>query len=406
MRLIPCVFGLVCLSIAVPVTAQTVSVGTLDGQTLSGELTGLTHEGIGLLVNGEERTMPADVLMQVDFVPQNQKPASEIAPVTVTLSSQSSLSARSAAFDGTSLTLESPIFGELKFPVRDLRAIRFGSLDDKIAESWRDLGMRNSRDDLLIFRKGDILDYVSGAIGKIDAMGVSIRVRDRDLNAPLDRVFGIVFAQRGETPRSQGIGVTTIHGDTFKAQTFALKSGQLELTIVGGISLKAPLTSFSAFDYGGGRIRFLTDLPADEKDSKSPVEEYPVVWFTSPNAPAGSGGREPLLIGDRSTRKGLWLHGGAVVRYRLNREFSRFKCLAGFELSHVAEMPRFEPRVRLVIAGDGKEIYSHEFSWNDAPQPLELAVGDVRDLVIRVESLGKSRGILEHFALGDAQLIQ
>lgn len=395
-----------CLMLALACQGQTVNLTTLEGETLTGELSGLTQEAVTLRTDGDDRTLPTNSLMQLEFVPLEPTAKSEPVAMLMTLRGQTSLAARSMTFDGTAIKLDSHTFGELTFPVRDLQSLRIAAIDARVADAWRDLEVRTSRDDLLVFRKGDVLDYVSGSIGSLDPSGISIRVRDRDLQAPLDRVFGVVFAQRGEPVRATGVGVTTVSGDSVKAQNLALEAGNLQLTLSSGTRLVAPITKFSGIDFGGGRIRFLTELPGDEKDSRSPNEEFPVVWFTSANSPAGSGGRAPLTLGERTLRKGLWLHSGANVRYRVNREFSRFRCLAGFELSHVSEMPRFEPRVRLVILGDGKELYSREFSWNEAPQQLELTISDVRELVIRVESLGKHRGILEHFALGDAQVIQ
>ncbi|MDA7527550.1 NPCBM/NEW2 domain-containing protein, partial [bacterium] len=79
---------------------------------------------------------------------------------------------------------------------------------------------------------------------------------------------------------------------------------------------------------------------------------------------------------------------------------------AGFDQTHIGKMPRFQPKVNLVIEGDGEKLFSQEYSWDAPAEQLNIDLSNVRELVIRVESLGVAKGILEHFALGDAQVIK
>jgi hypothetical protein len=200
--------------------------------------------------------------------------------------------------------------------------------------------------------------------------------------------------------------VRTSAGDEIQSTSIRLQPGQLELATGPLATITVPLDNVESIDYAGGRIRDLADLPFDQAASKSPREDTPVVWFVSRNSPAGSGGKGVLTIGEKQFRRGLWLHSGAVLRFRLNREFTKLRGIAGFETTYVARMPRFDPHVKLIISGDGQDLYQREFAWNDASQPLDVNLTDVRELVIRVESAGARQGILEHFALGDAQVIK
>ncbi len=381
-----------------------VTVTTLDGDSIEGELLSLNSRQVVVQGEVEEQSIAVDQLMllQLTETDANSKSATH----TVTLSDQSSLGFESIKFSEKNATIQTSLLGEQTISTSEIRNIRWGPLDDKIAESWGDLENRGARDDLLVFRKGDVLDYVAGSVSNVGEKGVTISVRGRDLTAPLERVFAVVFTNRSEKDRP-GLGlVRTTGGDILKAKSLALEENILQISMASGIEASIDLSKIREIDFGGGRIRFLADLPFDESTSVSPDPDFPVVWFTARNFPAGTGGRRRLTIDGEQYQRGLWLHSGAVVRFRLNRQFSEFRTLAGFDQTHVGNMPRIKPKVKLVILGDGEELYAREFLWSDSPEKVKLDMSKVRELIIRVESLGVGKGILEHFALGDAQVIQ
>src|SRR5690606_41650545 len=89
----------------------------------------------------------------------------------------------------------------------------------------------------------------------------------------------------------------------------------------------------------------------------------------------------PLKVGaeETITRRGLWLHSGVTVRYRINRDFRRLAGLVGMDHN-----VRGNKAVQLVIVGDGRTLLDRKIAWTDPPLPLDLAVEGIRDLEIRV----------------------
>ncbi|WP_437227614.1 NPCBM/NEW2 domain-containing protein [Planctomicrobium sp. SH661] len=403
----PLVFALACLVAGTSslVAGPQVSLTLLDGTTRKGELLSLAPDRIQLTSDAGVQEIPVDSVMQMDFIGEaaaaGEKPA-----VGVTLADRSSLMLANVESDGTNVTLSIPGQDPVAIPTRQVSDIRFAPIDEKIASRWEDLRSRNARDDLLVIRKGDVLDYVAGSISKITPTAVTMLVREKELSAPREKVFGLVFASRAAPTQARRVAVHRDSGDLLQAETLTLENDQLKITSASLGQISVPTSSLQSLDFGGGRIRFLADLPFDQTASKPPHAESSVVWFVSRNAPSGSGGKAPLTIGTKEFRKGLWLHSGAVVRFRLNREYTQLRATAGFDLTHVTRMPRFDPSVRLVVLGDGQELYSKQFRWNDPPEQLDLKLTDVRELTIRIDSAGSAQGILEHFALGDAQVIQ
>lgn len=390
---------------ALPVWAgPQVVVQTLDGTEHRGELTALTPDSVSLQTSAEPLTLPAEQLMNLSRL---EAPDSD-----------GDLGAAARLIDGSELRVEEVLLAEgsaslksasgteVTVSVRELADLRFSPLDAKIRASWSELRDRSARDDLLVIRKGDVLDYVAGTVGRVTPEAVTLLVRERELSAPRERVFGVVFASRSTSAGSKGVEVQSVAGDRYRAEQVALTGETLSFRTPSLGDVTLPLSELRGIDYGGGRLRSLADLPFDDSESRAVSQDSNPVWFVSLNAPAGSGGRAPLVIGKEEYRRGLWLHSGAVVRFRLNREFTRLRATAGFDITHITRMPRFDPRVRLVLSGDNRELYSQEFGWNDPPAEIDVDLSDVRDLIVRVESLGGHGGILEHFALGNAQLIQ
>lgn len=398
-----------CLAAGDPVTAT-----KLDGTSVEGELT--SFEAAQIVLSGSEGTVaiPREQLLSIQWenrvksVPENLSVPS---PVAISLTDGSRLALSKFEVDGEQALLTTPLFEEpLRIDRRLVQSVRFQPLDDVVAASWDDLMTRNARDDLLVFRKEDVLDYVGGVVGQVTDEKLTLIVRGRELSTPRERVFGIIYAGR-TSPKEKLVGeVTLASGDRLQASDIAFKERQWQVTLRAGTEVTLPAEYVSGIDFGGGRLRYLSDLAYDDGDSVDPHPGFPggsVVWFVSNDSPIGLGEKGlPLKVGNEEFRRGVWLHSGAVVRYRLNREYRRLQAVAGFELTDRDRMPKFDPQVRLVIEGDGKELYSRSLNWRDKPEELDLDVTGVRDLTVRVISEGKFHGILERVALGDARLIK
>ncbi|MEW4490456.1 NPCBM/NEW2 domain-containing protein [Thalassoglobus sp. JC818] len=377
---------------------------TLDGESIRGEVLTLNDEQLVIQSDDGRSEIAIDQLMLVQF--ERPAEAVETTDRSVVLVDGSSIQFETVTSEPQAMTVSSKVLGEHELSTEQVSRVRWSPVDDQIAESWADLQTRGSRDDLLVFRKGDVLDYVGGTVTRITDKGVTVSVKGRELTAPLERVFAVIYSGRETKSGSSAGALKTTSGDVLQLKSLTLSEDVMEVKTDWLDSLTIPSASVNEIDYAGGRIRFLADLPFDESASQSPDTEFPVVWFTAKNFPAGSGGRRPLLIGEERFSRGLWMHSGAVVRFRLNRQFSELRTTAGFDLNHAGNMPRFDPKVKLVIEGDGSQLYEHAFNWDDPPEKVRVDLQGVRELVIRVESNGSAQGILEHFALGDAQVIK
>ena len=376
----------------------------LDGDSIRGELAALNPAQVSLSTDSGDVDVATDQLMLLQFDRSSESSIDSTASTTLVDGSRFSFD--EIVSESTTAKVKSKQFGELSVDLKDVAAIRWAAIDEKIRESWSELQTRGARDDLLVIRKGDVLDYVGGTVTQITAQAITVSVRGRDLKAPTDKVFGVIFANRKKIEKSPLGKITLVAGDELNAVSLDLKEEQIVFRTETISETKIDLGAIREIDFGGGRIKFLAELPFDDSASVSPNNEFPVVWFTARNFPAGTGGRRPLKIDGIEYSRGLWIHSGGVVRFRLNRQFSELRATAGFDQTYVNNMSRFDPKVRLSITGDEKELFAQDFVWNDPSVDVQVDLSGVRELVIRVEPLGKFKGILEHFALGDAQVIK
>lgn len=376
----------------------------LDGSNTAVELTGITAEKILVTTEDGPQEIASDELMLLEF-PDREAAVPEGA-WKATLVDNSTLLATSGKLEGTTVTLQLGESDPLEIPAKQINDLRLAPLDAEVAASWEELRNRQPRDDLLIFLKEGVLDYVAGSISAVTVEHVAILVRGRELKAPLERVFGMVFANRTPVKTPPTAILKDTLGQRLAIAKIDFQDDEFKLELLSGTKFSIPASRTLSIDFAGGRLQFLADLPFDDSASVHPDEDFPVPWFVSKNSPAGSGGRLPLSIGQNRYQRGLWLHSGASVRYLLNREFKELRATAGFDMTYPQRMPKIDPRVRLVVVADGEERFSQEFSWRDDPVPLNVDLTDVRELIIRVESLGRRKGVLEHFALGDAQVLR
>jgi hypothetical protein len=273
---------------------------------------------------------------------------------------------------------------------------------ESVKNTWADLVTRDTRNDLLVIRKGEALEFVGGVVGDISEKDVKLLVRNREVAVPRTQVFGVIYVRAQAAPPPAICEVQTLRGDRLHARNLALSEDALTVSLIDEASLTIPVSDLAAIDFTLGRVKALGDVPMDQKQHAASVILTPSVFEIRKNHTSLG---QPLRIGDRDYSRGLWFHSGATGTFRLQRQFQKLTATVGLD-ANSTELSRVAPEVKLTITGDGKPLFEAQVAWNDAPLPLDLDVSGVRDLEIRVDSLQETPGILEHLDLGDARLIR
>jgi len=387
---------------AVPVEAT-----TLEGKSFSGDLAALTSTTATVEVEGAREQIPVQDLHQLQFhePPSSTRPAE----LELRLGGGSRLSAEQVELTARAAEVTTLVLGGLSIPRPYVVSIRLAKLDRKVEAAWNELLSREVRDDLVVVRKGDALDHVAGVVSTIDETTVQLLLDGSPVPIPRERVFGVILAG-AESPRVPPVGrLELMNGDRLAVSSgLSLTDNQRSETQVqwgftcefAGVGGFIAAEDVARIDFSLGKVLYLVDEEPTEVAYPTEHELFLLdVWKYRKGVNSYS---DPLQIGRRTYPRGLWIHSGTKLSYRLGREYRHFRAIAG-----IAEGlgQSCDPTVGLVIRGDGQELYSETISRGDQPRELDVDVSGVRDLLIEVTSTDPN-GICEHLGLGDARFIK
>lgn len=384
--------------------APQVEVTTLSGQRHAGELLALSGGRLTLQSDGAPLELNAADLLELR-VPDAPAPDPFVLDrnIAVRLTDGSLIHATSFSLADRRAVIHSELLGEVRLPLADIRSVRLAEIDNAVRDSWSALQERDSRSDLLVVRKADALDFVGGVVASVADDGVHVLVNNRDVILPAERVFGLVFPRPQPERRDALCEVLLSSGDRLRLSQLTIGDGYVTGTLSAGPEFHVLAASVQLLDFGLGRVRYLADLP--ETATYKPVGLITSEDVLRVRKNVNSLGRR-FVVGKQTCDRGLWIHSGTTLRYRLNRDYRRLQALAGIDQS-ASGCARLNPRLRAVILADGQTLLDAEIGWGDEPRALDLDVTGVRDLEIRIEpASADSIGACEHLVLADARVIK
>jgi len=391
--------GLLVLLSAVPVEVQ-----TLDGAIHTGTLESLQDGRLRLGGDGDPAELKSADLLQVR--PVDTPPPDEFAvdrAAAIRFIDGSVLSVRSFTLRDRQAVATSDLLGELRVPQSEVRSVRLAAIEPAVRDAWDGLQDRESKSDRLVVRKMDALDFVNGVIASVDEKGVQLLANGREVTAPLDRVFGFAFPTPAPLKREPVCELLLSSGDRLVLRSLDIHDDRLTAQLVAGPQIAVPLDRVRSVDFGLGRVRYLADL-AENAVYKSVgliTSEDVLQLRKNTNSVGGS-----FIVGDDTYARGLWIHSGTTLKYRLNRDYRRLQAIVGVDRSASA-CARVNPRIRATISGDGRQLFQAEFGWNVEPHTLDLDVAGIRDLVIQIDPASpESIGACEHLVLAEARVIK
>jgi hypothetical protein len=393
------VWSLLVLVAALPLPAA--EIETLNGDRHVGELIELTSESAVLKQGPSSVTLPLAGILEVRF-PATSPP-------------EAATGSRVAFIDGTRLTLASfsiagdkahceTSFGKFSLGVARVSHLRFGISTSKLDETWAALLTRESKNDLLVVKKEEVLDFLSGEVGDVAGKGdagekIGFLLDGDEVPVAREKVYGIIFHRRAPSLPKSICQVRLTQGDSLQVAKLAWNGSELKVSLVAGSDLVVPATLVAAIDFSSDRMKYLSDLkPRDVQ--YVPFFDIYLYEYRRDRSLDGT----PLTLAGKSYARGLAIHSKATLRYRIGGEYTRFRAVAGIDDS-VRGQNKHE-NVQLVISGDGKRLFDQEVKTTDAPCPIDLDVAGVRDLEILVDFGSDMRDIADHLDLADAKLVK
>ncbi|QDU79701.1 NPCBM/NEW2 domain protein [Polystyrenella longa] len=370
----------------------------LSGEKSSVEIKSISPESVKVLREGEPAEVSLSELISISF-PEPESVAAE--PFQLTLRDGSRLSAATLEMNPRTLKIESELYQRASLPTSSVGSLLFQPLDDVVAGSWRDLLTKEYAADVVIIRKGDLLDRIRAVVGEIKEGKLQLLLDKREVEVPLEKLFGVIFATRKEeipdglcsatfvNKRSVGLKSLKLSGDTWKGD------------LVQGGSLVFQTSHLTKLDFSHGKIVYLSDLePADLK--------YKPFWgdFTWTYQRDVNVDGDPLRIGKEEFDKGLWIHSRTELEYRLARKYSRFQATVGIDEAIAAEIrSKGVGKVKLTILADDESKFEEIISPVDKPREIDIDLSDTLTLKIIVD-YADDLDISDHLVLGNARILK
>lgn len=409
-------FGLATTLLLAAVAAPPqVTVSTLAGEQLAGELSSLSRESLQLTKDGAAKTVPVSDLMEVRFPPPANGAATPPSgpSVLVTLADGSSLQAAKVSVGKRDMTIDSPVWGTMKLPLASVAGLRFAGQDQQINAAWTQLTERQRNGDMLVIRKGDVLDHLDGTVGDMDDATVHFVLDGEDVPVKREKVFGILYASRKAPTQQPACEAIAAGGDRLKLRFVSWNGEQWQAALVAGGEVKIPADRLTSLDFSLGKVKYLSDLEWREMKLTTYWDtESDRVLFAPQKDRNGDGGRLRLGVPLRPNsrflvskvyQRGLWIHSKTLIKYRLNGDYRRLQAMMGISY----DMLRYNRGdVHVKITGDGKALFDDEVTWNEAGKPLDLDVTNIRDLEILVDFGKDELPEGDELVLGDAKLVK
>lgn len=375
--------------------AGPVEVVTLTGESHTGEMTVLNAEEVQLSGADGKIQVPLQSVLEVRL--GNKPPAdAEPAAIRVSLNDGADLGISDISVSGNEAVITSPELGSVKLPSSSLTSLRFASLDSKVAERWEELRIRAPKRDMLVIRKGDILDPIQGEVGDISAADVKFLLGSSVVPVGRAKVFGVVFARREPAKTKAVCNLLLTNGDSLPVAALKWTPDAWEAKSLAGSDITIPHDRLATADFSLGKVQYLSALEP-RKLEHQPYFDTKWELKRDQNFEAN-----PIRLRDKTFSRGLCIHSKTTVAWRLGKDYRRLKGIMGIEAA-VAHTGYGD--VEVSITGDGKPLLQTRVICTDEPRELDIDVTGVVMLEITVDYGGR-HDISDHLALGDIRVIK
>jgi hypothetical protein len=334
-------------------------------------------------------------LLEVRFLDKSESDdASDAA--TVQLTDGSRLTCKTVTANSRKVSLVGAHLGPFDVAPTAVTSIQFALADDRIAGEWQKLMARTLKRDLLVIRKGDVLDFQDGVVGDIDAKVVKFLLEGEELPIPREKVFGVIYARRQASRAKPVCRVALGRSDELFVGELAWDGKTARAKLLDGTRVELSAGSLRSLDVSLGKVLYLSQIEPREV-KYTPF--FDITWEYRRDRNLDGG---PIRVGKKEYARGLAIHSRTLLRYRIAGEYRKFQAVMGIDESVVGTG---RADVHVVISGDGKPLLEADVRAADAPRTLDLDVAGVRDLEILVD-FGGDLDISDHLDLADARVIK
>jgi hypothetical protein len=410
--------GSILLFLLLAAPGGEVTVEPLEGKPLHGRLVELSATKLVLEDSAGQTSLDPKQLQSVEF---ESPPATERPQVWVDLIDGSVLPGRSFQSAAGKASLESVQGERLEMGTRSIRAVRFLSQTPEIALQWQELLKLEPAGDMVVLRKTGsreveeegkaprtvtetVLDQLEGTILEVTPAGAKFDFDGDKIDVKREKMEGIIFLQAVKRNLPAPVcRLKTTDGSIWSVKTLELKAESVSLTTTSGVNQSLPVSSLSQIDFAVGNLLYLADMDQELNQGEISFQPKNMIssfkQLTAPRKNKSTGG-EPLSIKGMKYAKGLSLHSRTRIDVRIPDGYRQFRATAGID-DAAGPAANFQLR----ILGDNKELFTKQFSADQAAEPLaiELDLAGVRRLTVVVDE-GAGQDFGDTLVLANARL--
>lgn len=357
------------LAVTLVLATIPVRVTTSSGEAYTAELRGLTNSTVLLSRPSEGRTeLHFDDAISLEHVdaPEKTPPTS-----LVTLHGGTTITAQDLSLDGETLVVEPRRQREIRVNVKQVKSIRFRPSSPETDAKWFGLLEQEGRGDVLAIRNtGAKIDPYRGIVEGIADGVVKFNLDSDIIDAPMDRLEGIVFASGSTSASEPLLKIKDIYGSTWLVSKVLPGDDvdPLRIQLSGPTVHELPVSHVLSIQWSSGIQSLAAIEPAEashETFFKTKVDPKLVSqWF----GPAAEGESDLVLQGD------------SFVEYRVEKGFNS---LVGSVTRASQVKDAGNAKVRISI--DGNVEWEQEVGRAE-PLGFQLQVTEARRVRIEVDS--------------------
>ena len=345
-----------------------ITVQTNAGKTLSGEFEGFTNDELLLKRSGEISKFKFSDLtsMQVEQAEEQTGPTFQVRMI-----GGSRILAQDLTLDDNGLVIEPRRQKRLVAPVKRVKSIRFRQPSAGTDAQWLGILERESRGDTLVIRRADNrLDPQQGIVMSMSKDTVVFSLDGTEINAPIERLEGLVFGGSDDITEDAAIQITDVYGSQWAVTELTASAVEqpLQLRLGEQISHELPLSQIVSVRWSSGLAMLAKEAPAS-----STFKNY-----LSTNVDSGLLDQffGPRVLADTD----LLMNGGSSVEYRIAPGYRTFSGTVRRDAT-VGKTGQLTVRVTL----DGDTVWEESLE-NTESRGFELPVENARRLAIEVDS--------------------
>lgn len=365
--MVPCSFAIETIGIFL-LAVLPVSVKTSAGKITEGDLDGFTQSSLLLNQTGQVTEYAFDDLLSLRPTDSEEKTGPTY---RVTLVGGSRIAAVDLSLTENEVLIELRRQNQLRVPLDQVKAVRYRPSSVSTDAQWLGILDRQQRGDSLVIRRpGNRLDPQQGVVESVMAATVGFNIDGTRINAPVDRLEGIIFGGTQSLVEGTDIRVTDVYGSTWSVISIEPSLGDqpLQMRLSSSVMHELPLHQIESIRWSGG-----FSLLAYEKPANRSFQPY---FQTNVSGNL----LKDLFAPNRDGEADLLMFGGSSIEYRIE---PGYQLLAG--TVRRGDKITNAGKVSVQIELDGETVWQEELPDGE-PRGFELSVEQSRRLKFVVDS--------------------